>query len=1118
MRLAIQNWRTSFWQAVLCLLLFNLAGSQSVSSSIKLQPQDLEKQVQRIELHQEVKAAFPLRKYEINLVKGQLISVSAKSDELISDLTIKTINDVALASDGYLTAPGNLLLCMEIPETRLYRIEMEGTASTYTLLVKVIENPDSEFLTRAKSQRLHTEFNALYYSQQRDHAAFLKMLEIGEELTQLQGQIGRPNLQIEVLALMAEARRQLGELEKAIEVFERALAINRFTNLPEKEAELLTFIGMCRYQFSDYRRAISAFQQALSVWDKEIANGRLLYNMQGWTLIQLGSAELAIGEWRQARDTFLRSADMYESYYRRRPGGDHTHEWHFGLALCLRGLGRTYSLAGEKQRAIDTLTEALEHFKGAGDGYYEPLLLNEMGELYASLGDSEQALSFYERALKAEQRMGSRAAESQTLYLIGRLFQFAGKSNEAEHRFREASEIRQTLGDRRGLAAVINGIGEIQAARGEWQAAVSSFESSLGVQSEIRDRFGESASLTNLGAAHTMLGDETRAANYLNQSLSLLRQLGDRSGEASALYQLAKLAKQNGQLENARQLVEAALKQTEFIRANVLSQELRASYLGTVRDYYEFYVDLLMRLHQQRPKEGFDQMALKASETARARSLLDSLAETRIDIRSGVPADLLARERQLQQRLSAKAEAQLRLQTQPHAREAMAELSKEVQTITADYRQTLAKIRAVSPSYAALVQPQPLTTTEIRALLDDGVMLLEYSLGAERSFLWAVTREGMKSYVLPARDRINAAAKRVYELLAARNRFLQLENTTQRQARIAQSDAELPQATAELSQMILLPVAARLTNQRLVIVAQEALQFVPFSILPKPIGVKQPMIIEHDISYLPSASVLGLLRQESAARQIAPKQLAVIADPVFNADDARVTLRGGTSLPTDSPNPDLLRALKSSGDADQILDAAFSGRVQRLPGTRREAEQISSLVVAESRLQAMDFAANRSLAIGQELNRYRIVHFATHALVNVSHPELSGIVLSLVDERGCPQNGFLSATDIYNLRLSADLVVLSACQTGLGKEIRGEGLVGMTRSFMHAGASRVVVSLWSQQDKATADLMIRFYGKFLTSQSSPSAALRAAQIEMMKSGRWPSPYFWSGFTLQGEYR
>lgn len=191
---------------------------------------------------------------------------------------------------------------------------------------------------------------------------------------------------------------------------------------------------------------------------------------------------------------------------------------------------------------------------------------------------------------------------------------------------------------------------------------------------------------------------------------------------------------------------------------------------------------------------------------------------------------------------------------------------------------------------------------------------------------------------------------------------------------------------------------------------------------------------------------------------------------------------------------------------------------ERLALSRREAEQITSLASDGTPLKALDFAANRMTAISKELGEYRILHFATHSLLNNQHPELSGIVLSLVDEKGHGQDGFLRLYEIYNLKLNADMVVLSACQTALGKEVKGEGLVGLTRGFMYAGVPRVVASLWKVSDKATSELMKRFYQQMLKGGMRPSAALRAAQVSMFQERPWRPAYYWAGFVLQGEWQ
>ncbi len=1159
---------------VLCLLiaLSATARPHANASAHTHQPQDNQAEVRKVELNHTI--ARPLAPgqghyYEIALVKGQYLQISASSEQLWLSLGLALESDKPVAGDGGFKGPSKVSVSLIAPETANYRINLSANGKTapgeYQLLVTLPQTPPPDFFARARAQRLLADLNALYY-QQRNKEAFLKMPEIGEEAARLFGQLDMLKMQTEALNLVAEAWRLLGEHAKAREAFERTLQVSRALGYHFKIAEVLTFIGMCRYQLSDYRPAIEAYREALPMWELVIAEGNLAFNMSGWTLTQLGYAQLALGEMQQAREAFEQALPLYLRYYDQGGRiGNATKEWHTGTAFALRGIGRIHSLTGEKQAALDALNESIEHYKGAGDDYYAPLLLNEMGEAYASLGERGQALALYEDALRLEHRMGSRATEAQTLYLIGQLQQAAanepegglngalGELDKAEAQFRRALDIRRALGERCGTAAALNSLGEVQARRGETRQALQTFEEALGIQREIGDRYGEGVALNNLGAAWAALGEAGRARELLQEALALRRTLNDRDGEAQTLYQLARLTAQSkeksgGQLNEARALIEAALELTEQIRAGVLSQELRASYLGTVGDYYEFYTELLMRMHERAPQagqqsSGYQAEALRAAEMARARSLLELLAEAQVDIRTGAPPDLLARERELRQRLSAKAEFQLRLQTGllpvgPHTPEQRATLAHELQTLNTEYQDVRARLRAASPRFAALTQPQPLEATAIQQLLDDDTALLEYALGAERSFLWLVTRAQVTSYVLPPRTEINAAARRVYAALTARNQSIPSETAAQRRARIARADAEFPQAAHALSQIVLALVAGQLGHKRLLIVAQEALLFVPFAALPLPRDEGgrmkdekrrllhpsslrlHPLIEAHEIVYLPSASTLALLRMEHPQRQTELKEVAVLADPVFSADDVR--LAGvAHALNTHDQAPARAERLFSWQRALRDFSAgeAAGVRVSRLPGTRWEAEHITALVAPAQQMRALDFAANRALATGAELNQYRIVHFATHALINTTHPALSGIVLSLVDEQGRPQDGFLPAADIFNLSFSARLVVLSACQTGLGKTVRGEGLVGMVQSFLYAGASSVAVSLWSQQDQATAELMDKLYRRLLGAQRlTPAAALRAAQLEMLNSGRWPSPYFWAGFTLQGEWR
>src|ERR1022692_4403875 len=414
----------------------------------------------------------------------------------------------------------------------------------------------------------------------------------------------------------------------------------------------------------------------------------------------------------------------------------------------------------------------------------------------------------------------------------------------------------------------------------------------------------------------------------------------------------------------------------------------------------------------------------------------------------------------------------------------------EIRQATTEYQQLEAKILSASPRYANFAEQDPLKLPRLqREYLDSGTLLLEYAPGEQRSFLWAVSGTSFRSYVLPGRSTLDALAERARE---------SIRSATDRG--LAKS---APAALDALSRAVLGPVAQELGTKRLLIVTSGSLQFVPFSALPSPVNPAEPMIASHEIVNLPSASTIAFLRR-GGERNRSSKLVAVLADPVFAADDPRVT-----------GNP-----AATNADADSQTRGKVFARTtfDRLIFTRREADNILALAPPGSGFSAFDFDASRATVLSGALRDYKYVHIASHGLVNPFHPELPSIVLSLVDRAGKPRDGFLQAADIYNLKLNADLVVLSACQTALGKDVRGEGLVGLTRAFMYAGSPAVVASLWTVPDRSTAELMRVFYRGMLMENLRPAAALRRAQIALWKDPRWTRAYYWAAFTLQGEWK
>ncbi len=727
-------------------------------------------------------------------------------------------------------------------------------------------------------------------------------------------------------------------------------------------------------------------------------------------------------------------------------------------------------------------------------------LLNE-GFILFQQGTAEslrEALEKWQAARELYRAARDKGNEAVTLLGMGRINDLLGEKQTALDYYNQALPLFRAVGNRLGEAATLNNIGHVYDSLGEKQTALDYYNQALPLRRAVEDRGGEAVTLNNIGGVYSDLGEKQTALDYYNQALPLFRAVGDRRGEAYTLTNMASLQRSQGELTEALVNMEKAINLTEELRSLAPPGELRQTFFSTVQDRYQLYIELLMELHQQNPQKGYDALAFHASERSRARRLLELLAEAGANIREGVDPQLLQQEQSLQQQLNAieYQRYQLTRGQRTQAQQAQIDaLTTQSQSLINQLNQLQTQIRVVSPNYANLQYPQPLNLEQVQQqVLDDDTLLLQYYLGEERSFLWAVTKDSITSYILPNSTEIEAVA-------APYREAINLDNTTT----VAQGLA--------LSEILIAPVVNQLNNQRLLIVADGILQFIPFAALPIPSQPDTPLLVEHEIVTASSATLIANQREQLANRPTAAKAVAVIADPIFESNDPRLNSQiSSENNPPSLDNLALARATRSLGLGDT------APQLNRLEYSRLEAQNIAQLFPENERIKALDFEASRYLATHPNLSQYQIIHFATHGLIHPVNPELSGLVLSLFNPQGESDNGFLRLNDIFNLNLPAELVVLSACQTGLGREVRGEGLVGLTRGFMYAGARRVVVSLWNVNDLATSQLMTRFYQQMLNENQPPIIALRQAQLEMWNSGQWQSPYYWGAFTIQGDWR
>lgn len=931
-----------------------------------------------------------------------------------------------------------------------------------------------------------------------------------EKALQLAGSLPDRQMNVDIINRICSAYLETATVTKALPYCQRAQELSEQLRYHRGTAEALNNLGRAHSISGQVLRAQEDLNQALAIWRQVKYDEGLTY-----TLLNLGYLHANLGNSQASLDFYGKALDVSRSINDQ-----------LGRGLTLTALGGAYALQGEKQRALKFHQQALTLLRTIGNRGGEAAALNGIGYLYDELGRKGWALKYYEMALRLYESIDNRNYAAITSGYIGRVHFALGEKDKAlEYYYRKLATSR-ALQDRRMESYTLRDIGNILSTTEGKNKALEYYRQALTLSQEVMDRRGEAYIINSIGSLYEQLSGASQALEYYRKALLLMEAVTDRRGEVITLFNVARAERELGCLADARAHIEKSLDLIEYLRTKVAGPSLRISYLETVYQHYEFYIELLMRMHRQEPSAGYETLALEASEHARARTLVESLIEARTDIRQGVAPELLAEESRVRQQLNQKVEQQMRLLSGKSTQEQETAIRREVETLLALNEEVESKVRDENPRYATLTQPRKLKLSDIQKELDGETLLLEYSLGREHSYVWAVTATSIKSFELPGRSEVEAAAWELYRLLALDNARKKNESRAEQKTRMAQSMSGYSTAAAKLSRMLLEPVAPLLRRQRLAIVADGILQYIPFSALPEPGQAKsdlssyEPLVVNHEVITLPSLSTLAVLRKEVGGRPQARKAIAVIADPVFEKDDPRVRSARHRPLSANDRSRGAQARLPYGHLAITARDLSDDDRpitFERLPFTSKEAKAIYTVVPEAETKRAVGFDANLKTVLGSELRQYRIIHFATHGLLNNAHPELSGIVLSLIDKSGRSQDGFLSLNQIYNLDLPAELVVLSACQSALGKETRGEGLIGLTRGFMYAGVPRIVASLWRINDRAAAELMRHFYEAMFLRHLTPSAALRAAQIKMWQTGEWRSPYYWAAFVLEGEW-
>ncbi len=905
---------------------------------------------------------------------------------------------------------------------------------------------------------------------------------------------------------------------------------------------------------------------------------------EGRRLLKRGQADKALIQLRNALNLYTtakNNSGMAAAY--NEIGDLYMRQGQYQVALenYQKALDGFFSADNSKQAVNTAVASSIAPVAGAAAGaaaavaddkYNANLMLAKIGDVNFRLDKTAEAKAAYGRmvikkpegvAQKAGRRFGGLSAITGAIS-TGRVDVAAPTSalTVALEAKKELEEYRTSIvysSYQLGMGRIAYADNDLETARTHFSDALEAAGSSIaGIAKLGQVRRFRAAARTSLGDIALRTGKFKDATKFYNDAkkgaqedkrLDLMwpaqRGLGKTLWLQAAQEKDAKkaLSLREQALSNYRE----SLSTIETLRQGSLrADESRSTFLASIKDVFDeaaaAYSAMALTTNPTAgaPLSGkaleYAGEAFRINEQSRARSLLDMLAETDAAITEGVPAELLKRKQENigRQQEIADVLTGITVSTE-ELKQKPSELDTELEKLQTEYEEIENQIRTASPRYASLTANKPLTLAEVQQnVLDDQTVLVEYALQPDESYLFVATKGEVNLFKLPGRSNVEKLAmdlraqlipsklqRRIVGIdVAEANRGLGI-------ATAAPEDvAPFVAASNALYKVVLEPAAGMIGEKRLMVVADGALNYIPFEVLLKSADTGDfsslgYLVKTNEVVYAPSASVVAAIKQQRA--KSTSRAMLIIADPVFNSNDARA--KKTTATPASDAE---VRGLGIQGALADVAgstapakpDAAMEGLpLVRLTGTRTEADQISKLAKTAGATADvwLDLDANEDNLGTRDVTKYRIIHVATHGLLNAERPQFTGVVLSLVGNK--THDGFVRTDEVFNLRLGSPLVMLSACETGLGKEKRGEGVMGLTRAFMYAGAPTVGVSLWSVADKSTADLMTDFYRRLLSTGDSitSSSALRGAQLAMITGKKYSAPFYWAPFVLVGDW-
>ena len=856
-----------------------------------------------------------------------------------------------------------------------------------------------------------------------------------------------------------------GEFEKSIRAFEAALDAARKSGDQEALCITLSGFGPVFWARGEYDRALQMYEQAIQIAEQlgdkmlmasPVGNRALIYKNQG--------------DLKRASEEYQRVAAIF------REVGNKA-----GEAIAYLNLGSVQHVVGNYGKSLESTGFSLKIAREIEDQGLEANALSNIALLELEIGNHDAAHDYAQQSLKLSEQLGEKELIASDLVLLGKIAFTRGEGRTALKYLKQATELDRETGNKKSLHSRLSDLGDLYASTGDLKEALQSYEEAAGIQESLGFKDDLGLMLTKIGAIHHRNGNLARAEQVTTQGVALLRESLSPQFLWQALYNQGLISAQLGRRDQSVEQMKEAIHTLEEIREGVVLPEQKLTYFEQRLDIYE---DLILQLVETNQSEAFEYV-----QRSKTRSFLDLLSESKIDPHANLDPDLYRLKRKLiAQLVKIDTDAKEQQEKDQPDKTLLAQLQQRRTKTDQEYQKLMLQIRNQNPRLAEIQAPQLLTLTDAQTLLDEQSVLLDYFVGKKQSLLFAITKDRFRVFQLPQAGKLS---QEVQQLLQAIQKPDPSFETTEG------AHGQYVTLASNLYNAVLKPAETMWKSKKRVTLATDGpLNYLPFEVLltsgaaPKEINFDTlPYFgLGHEVNYVPSISSLAaIMRDQQPSQTVAQKELLAVADPVQG------------------------RSPTKPAAGDKIL-RDWSSSLMELPHARSEVERISKLYPKDQTTTLIGDDANEAKIKTLPLVEFRTLHFASHGLIDEDRPHFSSIYLN---PGTAEEDGYLTMREVFDLKLNSDLVVLSACKTGLGRNVRGEGVMGLARAFFYAGTSSVLVSLWSVDDRSTAEFMTAFYSARRLQNTNKSAALKIARTTMIQQKTYSHPYYWSPFILIG---